>query len=532
MMRSFAGLAAFADFPERADGCLDGDFFGEAFLADDWDLGGRFIGQSITDRRKRTSPSGLRPNRTASARVATREPMTTFLLDQAPPMNVFARQWMLFRALTVAVAFTVTTVPRAASAQPPEIEAPPSNPTVDQPPMDEPPMEEPPMDEPPTDEQEMIVGASGMFKYPADADPELVKEVESRYAKFKMLGVELQDAVLDQRKHYLLYANFEDRTPKAERAYFDARAKARDLFNQTFTAALELLRITPEQESATFLATWAENRLRNDIYDLETSEAASRLIDGGSTLLVLFKAAARSGVASGKFDLARKVLEAMEEEQMDEVDKSLLYFLDKHEEAYLAEMKIREAEAARDDQPRVKLETTQGDVVLELYLDSAPNAVSHFIGLVEQGFYDGLDFHQVIDNLLALTGDPTGLGSGNSGKFLIDEHERPDARKALRGSLLMAKIPDGDKGNFVPNSASSQFAILFLPVATAVDQQTVFGRVIEGIENVCRMQRIDPSKEKKKDEIVIPADRILSATVIRRPDELPTPQYLNLGRGN
>lgn len=443
--------------------------------------------------------------------------MTTFLQDQAPPMNVFARHWTIFQAVAVAVSLTVATVPWATSAQQPEIEAPPSDPTIDQPPMDE---------------QEMIVGESGMFKYPADADPEMIKEVETRYAKFKTLGVELEAAVLDQRKHYLLYVNFEDRTPKTERAYFDARSKTRDLFNQTFTAALDLLRVTPEQESATFLATWVENRLRNDIYDLETSEAASRLIDGGSTLLVLFKAAARSGVVSGKFDLARKVLEAMEEGQLDDVDKSLLFFMDKHQEAYLAEMKIREAEAARDDQPRVKLETTQGDVVLELYLDSAPNAVSHFIGLVEQGFYDGLDFYQVIDNLLALTGDPTGLGNGNSGKFLIDEHDRPDTRKALRGSLLMAKIPDGDKGDFIPNSASSQFAILFLPVATAVDQQTVFGRVIEGMENVCRMQRIDPSKEKKKDEIVIPPDRILSATMIRKPNELPTPQYLNLGRGN
>jgi peptidylprolyl isomerase len=92
----------------------------------------------------------------------------------------------------------------------------------------------------------------------------------------------------------------------------------------------------------------------------------------------------------------------------------------------------------------------------------------------------------------------------------------------------MAKLPDGDNGTFVPDTASSQFAILFLPIAIAVKQQTVFGRVIEGMDAVGRLQRIDPSKEKGKGEIVIPADRILRATVIRKPDELPKPQYLNL----
>ncbi len=379
---------------------------------------------------------------------------------------------------------------------------------------------------------EKILGDSGVFEYNADTDPEMIAEIERRYKKFKTLSSELGQALFEQRKNYLLYVNMEERTPQVKDAYFAARKTARDLFDQTFTAALELTRIAPEQESATFLATYIGNRNDHDIYNLETSEAASRLIDGGSNLLLLFKAAARGGVVGGEFELARKLLEAMDDEQLEDVDRSLLFHMDKHEETYKREMEIRQAEAERDDQPRVKLETTQGDVVIELFLDSAPSTVSHFIGLVEAGFYDGLDFHQVIDHLLALTGDPTGLGSGGSGKLLMDEHDRPDARAALRGSLIMAKIPDGDGGDFVPNTASSQFAILFLPIATAVDQQTVFGRVIEGMDNVGRMRRIDPSKEKKKDEIVIPADRILSATVIRRPDDLPTPQYLTRRQRN
>jgi peptidylprolyl isomerase len=94
----------------------------------------------------------------------------------------------------------------------------------------------------------------------------------------------------------------------------------------------------------------------------------------------------------------------------------------------------------------------------------------------------------------------------------------------------MAKLPMNDKGNFVPHSASSQFAFLFLPMLSASEEQTVFGRVIEGMDVISRMRRVDPSKEKKKGEIVMPSDRIIKATVIRRPEKLPEPEYLDLSR--
>jgi peptidylprolyl isomerase len=168
--------------------------------------------------------------------------------------------------------------------------------------------------------------------------------------------------------------------------------------------------------------------------------------------------------------------------------------------------------------------------VLELFLDQAPSTVSNFIRLVEERFYDELDFYQVIDHLLALTGDRSGDGTGNSGKFLVDEHEREDARNAFRGSLVMAKIPIGETGKFVPNSASSQFAIFYLPVVAVPESQTVFGRVIEGMDVISRLRRVDPHKEKKKGEIVLPPDRVIEATVIRRPETLPEPEYVDFGR--
>jgi peptidylprolyl isomerase len=87
----------------------------------------------------------------------------------------------------------------------------------------------------------------------------------------------------------------------------------------------------------------------------------------------------------------------------------------------------------------------------------------------------------------------------------------------------------GETGKFVPNSASSQFAILFLPVMSVSEEQTVFGRVIEGMDAISRMRRVDPSKKKKKGEVVQPPDMIFEATMVRRPKTLPEPEYFQVG---
>ena len=166
------------------------------------------------------------------------------------------------------------------------------------------------------------------------------------------------------------------------------------------------------------MATMIQHRHELDIYDQPTLEEAARLIDGGSNLRYLFEAAARSAVVCGEFEIAKKIYDALSEEKQEEVDNRLKFNLEQYRDQYQAEAAIRELEIQRTDCPRVLFKTTQGDVVVELFLDQAPSTVSHFIRLVEDGFYDGHDFYQVIDHLLALTGDPTGLGMGNCGKYL------------------------------------------------------------------------------------------------------------------
>ena len=226
--------------------------------------------------------------------------------------------------------------------------------------------------------------------------------------------------------------------------------------------------------------------------------------------------------------MAKKLYEALPDEDQKDIDKRLEYTIDALGKEYDIEEKLRLAELEADNLPQVKLRTTQGVIVVELFIDQAPSTVSHFIQLVEDGFYDGKDFFQVIEDLLALAGDPDATMDPNA-KFLVDEHQLPNARSGLRGSLVMAKVPREGKDleeRFFANSATSQFAILLTPLVNAQGDQTVFGTVIEGMEVVSRLARVDPHKKKKKGEQQIPADSIIEATVVRRPDQLPAPVFV------
>lgn len=168
------------------------------------------------------------------------------------------------------------------------------------------------------------------------------------------------------------------------------------------------------------------------------------------------------------------------------------------------EKAIREKEAAatgNDQLPRVKLETTKGDIVLELFENEAPNTVANFINLVEKGFYDGLKFHRVIPNFMAQGGcpfsktDPQRAGSGGPGYSIDCEAYRPDARRHFSGSLSMAHAGK--------NTGGSQFFITHLPTAH-LDREiapqsvhTVFGRVAEGLDVARSLEKEDVIKSAK-----------------------------------
>ena len=129
------------------------------------------------------------------------------------------------------------------------------------------------------------------------------------------------------------------------------------------------------------------------------------------------------------------------------------------------------------------LDLKDGRVVIKLRPDLAPNHVERIKELTRQGFYDGIVFHRVIDGFMAQTGDPTGTGMGGSGQNLDAEFS---SAPHVRGVLSMARAQD-------PNSADSQFFIVFEDSRFLDAQYTVWGEVVEGMEFVDNIKRGDQS---------------------------------------
>ena len=143
----------------------------------------------------------------------------------------------------------------------------------------------------------------------------------------------------------------------------------------------------------------------------------------------------------------------------------------------------------KDPENTLLIETTKGPVVIALRPDLAPNHVARIKQLAREGFYDGIVFHRVIDGFMAQTGCPKGTGTGGSdypnlkAEFNAEPH--------VRGVCSMARAAS-------PDSANSQFFIVF-DDATFLDKKyTVWGQVIEGMDNVDKIKRGEPVQNPDK----------------------------------
>lgn len=184
-------------------------------------------------------------------------------------------------------------------------------------------------------------------------------------------------------------------------------------------------------------------------------------------------------------------------------------------EAYEAfwqeELKAREADSAGEPLPRVLLETTKGEIVVELFENNAPNTVANFIELCEKGTYNGLPFHRVLTHFMAQGGDPARDGTGGPGYSIPTELNGQTDRKFFRGTLGMAM-------SSLPNSGGSQFYICYLPRGNLNGKYVAFGRVVEGMNIVSDFAHIDPeAKEEEKQRLTQTwPDEIISTKVLRK----------------
>ena len=142
-----------------------------------------------------------------------------------------------------------------------------------------------------------------------------------------------------------------------------------------------------------------------------------------------------------------------------------------------------------DNDNKLTLETTKGNVVIELRPDLAPKHVERIKTLVKEGFYDGIVFHRVIDGFMAQTGCPHGTGTGGSdypnlpAEFSAEPH--------VRGTASMARAQS-------PNSANSQFFLCLDDCGFLDGQYTVWGEVVEGMEYVDNLPKGEPPRAPGK----------------------------------
>jgi cyclophilin family peptidyl-prolyl cis-trans isomerase len=145
--------------------------------------------------------------------------------------------------------------------------------------------------------------------------------------------------------------------------------------------------------------------------------------------------------------------------------------------------------AIKDPENTIIMDTSKGQIVIQLRPDLAPKHVERIKMLAREGFYDGIVFHRVIDGFMAQVGCPHGTGTGGSkhpnlkAEFNAEPH--------VRGICSMARSQS-------PDSANSQFFIVFDDASFLNRQYTVWGQVIEGMDNVDKIKRGEPVQNPDK----------------------------------
>ncbi|MEX0675532.1 MAG: peptidylprolyl isomerase [Pirellulales bacterium] len=282
--------------------------------------------------------------------------------------------------------------------------------------------------------------------------------------------------------------------------------KARDLLEPLTIAGAKAYVAAPNQnkELTAFLVGAVQGFIVKDDFEI-AAKVSKILLDHQCDAPQLDYLAGIALFMTNDFDAAEKhLLAAKDKKAINEFGLRHLRLIDQCRQAWEKEKAIRAAEDQADNLPKVKLETTQGDVVLVLFENEAPNTTANFINLVETKFYDGQTFHRVIPGFMAQGGDPNGDGSGGPGYTIHDECLQENHRNHFRGSLSMAKTPE-------PNTAGSQFFITFAPTSHLNGKHTVFGRVVEGMRVLAKLQRTEGVPG-----VPGPPDKIIKATVLSK----------------
>ncbi len=344
-----------------------------------------------------------------------------------------------------------------------------------------------------------LAGVPAVYAAPAKSDA-ATDDFTTLFKEWKQLVAKLQR---------LKYQYNTD--PAADKKTIEAEAKAttqkaQEMLPMLVSAAEKSYSAAPnkDKELGDFLFQSLVDKVNKDDYE-KAAELAKLLVDNGFENKSLNLVAGLAFFGACDFDSAGKYLQlAKDSDTLNPNGARDLAMIDTYKRLWAREQEIRAKEQAADDLPRVKISTSKGDIVIELFENEAPNATANFISLVEKGFYDGTIFHRVLPGFMAQGGDPKGDGTGGPGYTIPCECYQANHRIHFRGSLSMAHAGKDTGG--------SQFFLTFLPTNHLDGKHTVFGRVIEGMDVLAKLQRTEPGAPGTPDK----PDKIVKATVVRK----------------
>jgi len=327
-------------------------------------------------------------------------------------------------------------------------------------------------------------------------------EYAARLAEWKNILQQLRGL----RTKYLTANDAE--AAEIRRQWDDLISQGQELLPKLKTSGLAAYAAAPGQdrELERFLVKLAADDIEHDRYE-SAAQLTQGLLEAGCTVKELTDQAGVSAFATNDYNAAERYLDqARQAGVLSDAGRQFLVMLPEYKEYWATEQALRAAEAEADDLPRVRISTDHGDIVVELFENEAPGTVGNFISLVEDGFYDGLTFHRVLGGFMAQGGCPLGTGTGGPGYNIFCESYEPDHRKHFRGTLSMAHAGRDTGG--------SQFFLTFVPTPQLNGKHTAFGRVIEGMDVLDDIQRIDPSEPDPN----VQPDKMLKMEVVRKRD--------------
>lgn len=350
---------------------------------------------------------------------------------------------------------------------------------------------------------------------PAAASAVAAQPVVPETPEFKAASQALREHIKETREIMVRFNTTPVNVPQDRQLreqWFAMMSQGEPLFQQMMATAVAEYQLSPNPTSPLAGMLWETFKRRADVDMYEGMlPVGQALLASGYDEPELQSMVVRTAYALNELDIVRQqATQLASKDATNPQAERLLQDLAEFEKLWAAELAAREQDAQGPPLPRVRIQTTKGNIEVELFENQAPETVANFISLVESGFYEGLIFHRVMEHFMAQTGCPVGDGSGDPGYKIYGEFDKPNARMFYRGTLGMALSRD-------PNSGGSQFFITFLPTPELNGKYTAFGRVVEGIEVLGHLVRVDPeSKDEIKKKPIDPLDEIISMEVLTK----------------